>query len=663
MLLHAALAGAIFSTVSCTNDLLNQKSTSDLAAVDFWQTPDDATTALYGAYYSVRGTFSREHYFDGWGDMVVCRGNTSLSSTSFMGGEAYYDGSFNPSMTGSSFDRMFRFLYGGVNRANYVIVNTEKLIAVNSDPQVIQTLQAVIGESKVLRALCYFRLITMWGDVPYFTQVFPASRLAPELHRIPLTQVKDSILQDLTDAIAALPNQRPALGRMGKAAAYALRGKVNLYYASWTRSSWPWGTPTQTQIPVNGISGGWPEAGITPNDAASLAAYQAAAADFLYIIQNQALLGVGLFRGGLPGSPGTLGSADVLPNYFYMFTPRASDGGESGNESKETLLGFTHGGTGTSQSEQLAREFGGRSQFGSQNVMQPRLALAGRYQLISTGDFAPALVLPANTTTAITPARVTLGSSICPDSYAGRDFRMKATLLWDGEPTINVSTDGTLSSPEEVTYIYSTWDANFTTTFLINGSVQTLSGRSYRQDSGLTSYGFRKFIRNYPGQNREAGDMFYPLIRLADVYLMYAEAANFASGPMGDGGTAVSVVNQVRARAGLPALDGSKYGTQLDFFNAIEQERIVELLGEGTRGFDLHRWRRVEFVWNALNLINNQAPGIQPLNIWGTNAGDPIFRNTNIQTFQRQYICKYPQAEIDRAAVVNNIIPQTPVWN
>ena len=33
----------------------------------------------------------------------------------------------------------------------------------------------------------------------------------------------------------------------------------------------------------------------------------------------------------------------------------------------------------------------------------------------------------------------------------------------------------------------------------------------------------RKFVRNYAGQGRSDGDYHMPVMRLADVYLMYAE--------------------------------------------------------------------------------------------------------------------------------------------
>ena len=76
-----------------------------------------------------------------------------------------------------------------------------------------------------------------------------------------------------------------------------------------------------------------------------------------------------------------------------------------------------------------------------------------------------------------------------------------------------------------------------------------------------------------------------PVMRLADVYLMYAEASNEAYGPTGDGGLALDVVNRVRHRGNLPALKSEKYVDKLTFFYAIEQERIVELFAEGQRFF------------------------------------------------------------------------------
>src|SRR5690606_26570269 len=115
-------------------------------------------------------------------------------------------------------------------------------------------------------------------------------------------------------------------------------------------------------------------------------------------------------------------------------------------------------------------------------------------------------------------------------------------------------------------------------------------------DGTNSGYVFRKFLRNYAGQGRGDGDYAFPVMRLADVFLMYAEATNEINGPQAD---AIALVDRVRHRGNLPALSPEKTADKQSFFDAIEQERIIELLGEGQRGFDLRRWRAIEKVWGA----------------------------------------------------------------
>ena len=117
-------------------------------------------------------------------------------------------------------------------------------------------------------------------------------------------------------------------------------------------------------------------------------------------------------------------------------------------------------------------------------------------------------------------------------------------------------------------------------------------------------YGVTKF-RNVTsagvnGSDANFVDTDYPLFRLADAYLMYAEAAVRSNG---NKATAVGYVNQLRARAGLSAIPES--ALTLDF---ILDERARELYWEGWRRQDLIRFGRFtgnSYVWqwkgNAYN--------------------------------------------------------------
>jgi len=189
-----------------------------------------------------------------------------------------------------------------------------------------------------------------------------------------------------------------------------------------------------------------------------------------------------------------------------------------------------------------------------------------------------------------------------------------------------------LKSTGWLPFIYKTWNANVT----IDGKTYI----SYNTDGCNSGYVFRKFLRNYAGQGRSEGDYNWPVMRLADVYLMYAEATNEINGPQAD---AIALVNKIRRRGNLPALDASKTGDKASFFAAIEQERIIELLGEGQRAFDIRRWHAIERVWvppydgNGVWRIDTQAANQQR-----------YFQNTSELAYQQCYIFRIPESERER---------------
>jgi len=591
----SAFAGLTFFTSSCTKNLLEQQPTVDLPSSAFWNTEADATTALMGAYSAVRPLFDRDYYLDGQGEYVRARG-TSTTSGNLRLGDAYNGGNYNPNGYGSSFDKMYSSLYGGVNRTNYVIENVKKMLP-TAKASSVAGLEAVIGEARLLRGMVYFRLISMWGDVPYFTKIAYADADVSTLSRIPIAQIKDSILADFTYAFDKLPVKPAVSGRAAKPAALAFRGKMQLYWASWNKN-------------------GWPELDTFKPDAnAATTAYTAAAADFNAVITNY---GLNLFRNGDPGDWGTMGNADVLPNYYYLFLPIA-------NNDPELIMAFTHGGTGTSQGEELMRDISGRSHEGSQCWLSPRYEIADRYQSTITGDFAPPLI-PTNPTTA--GARTKLNSAVNPASYANRDYRMKSSIMWDYEMSVGMVS---LKSTGWCPFIYKTWAAAVT----ING----VPYLTYNTDGCNSGYVFRKFLRNYAGQGRSDGDYSYPVMRLADVYLMYAEATNEVNGPQAD---AIALVNKIRRRGNLPPLAASKTGDKVSFFSAIEQERIVELLAEGQRGFDLRRWRAIERVW-----CPPYGVGVWRIDTNGANQSQ-YFVNTSELAYQQCYIFRIPPGERNR---------------
>ncbi|TCC98205.1 RagB/SusD family nutrient uptake outer membrane protein [Pedobacter psychroterrae] len=88
-------------------------------------------------------------------------------------------------------------------------------------------------------------------------------------------------------------------------------------------------------------------------------------------------------------------------------------------------------------------------------------------------------------------------------------------------------------------------------------------------------------------RNSNAGPTNFPLLRYADVLLMYAEAENEINGPTA---AAFTALNQVRARAKARDFTPSDASDKDSFRRIIQDERSRELCYEATRKFDLIRW-------------------------------------------------------------------------
>jgi hypothetical protein len=101
---------------------------------------------------------------------------------------------------------------------------------------------------------------------------------------------------------------------------------------------------------------------------------------------------------------------------------------------------------------------------------------------------------------------------------------------------------------------------------------------------------FRRSWSNVIGGTAQTFGINWPILRFADILLMYAEADNEVNGA--PSAIAASALMEIRKRAyvgfeaRIPAIP-----TDHDaFFNAIVKERLLEFGGEGVRKYDLIRW-------------------------------------------------------------------------
>lgn len=108
-----------------------------------------------------------------------------------------------------------------------------------------------------------------------------------------------------------------------------------------------------------------------------------------------------------------------------------------------------------------------------------------------------------------------------------------------------------------------------------------------RSETGFLAQKFVRPNRRYDKNGNVTNDRFQrPLIRMAELYLNLAEC--YAA--QGNTTKALANLNRVHERAGLSAITESDITTEYPLMKWIQNERFIELYGEGHRYYDLRRW-------------------------------------------------------------------------
>lgn len=135
---------------------------------------------------------------------------------------------------------------------------------------------------------------------------------------------------------------------------------------------------------------------------------------------------------------------------------------------------------------------------------------------------------------------------------------------------------------------------------LTSGVYNDVLARAPGTANASTPFGVLKYLdedeRGDKNHERNNSDTDYVVFRYAEILLNYAEAAI----ELGRTSDALDAINQIRARAGMPA------HTSIDR-NLIRKERKVELAFEGNRYWDVRRWRIAEAelskAFNGMRII------------------------------------------------------------
>jgi len=190
--------------------------------------------------------------------------------------------------------------------------------------------------------------------------------------------------------------------------------------------------------------------------------------------------------------------------------------------------------------------------------------------------------------------------------------------------------------------------------------VTGIAGPKSLNATNITGY-WPKKITNYLSVMDEtftAVDFKIPLIRLAGLYLLYAETLNEAENSPTE--AVYEYIDRVRSRAGLEGVreawaaysrNPTKATTKDGLRQIIRQERRIELCFEGQSGWDLRRWKELQGTLS------------RPLQGWNVNEESPAnyYRPVTviIPVFGlRDYLWPLNNTDV----VVNENLTQNPYW-
>lgn len=201
---------------SCS-DFLDQNPQTDLSENDFYKTADDFTAAVNGAYSSLQES-------NIYGNWYVFAEIPSDNTRNQLSGSVTSQDEFDKFYidTQNSYIRDFwAAAYKVINRTNTVLGRIDG-IDINADLAARYKL-----ECKFIRALMYFNLVRVYGDVPLVLKEISIGESYGIL-REPKENVYDQLIADLKEAAQGLPDSYPAAedGRATRGAAKALLGEV-----------------------------------------------------------------------------------------------------------------------------------------------------------------------------------------------------------------------------------------------------------------------------------------------------------------------------------------------------------------------------------------------------------------------------------------------------
>lgn len=475
-------------------------------------------------------------------------------------------------------------LWKGIRNCNIFLENVSDLSKVRD----LQSDERArwIAEVKFLKAYYHFYLLRMYGPIPLVDKNIDVS--APEdevrVKREPFGNCVTYISNLLDEAVAGLPpiitDRTTQLGRITKPIALAVKAKLLLMAAS----------------PL--FNGNTDYAGFKDKDGVSLfdATYDATK-----------------WKKAADAAKAAIDAAETSGFALYTFP------GSQFKLSDTTKLQLTLRSAITERwnTEHVWANPNSRADF-LQRVAMPKLVSTGasgdaRMQLAAPLKIAEMFYtrngVPINEDKTLDfTNKYTLRTALKSERFHVKEGYQTARLNFDREPRFYAD----LSFDGGIWYKYDSPTNSDEGTWSIEGKYTQMAGATHVGYYNETGYYLKKVV-DWNMTNSTNGvsyrDYPWPEIRLADLYLMYAEALNESDGPVAD---VFTYIDKIRVRAGLKgvkeawttySVNPTKFESQAGMREIIRQERGIELAFEGSRYWDIRRWK------TAANLLNQPITG------------------------------------------------------
>ncbi|MBO9594339.1 MAG: RagB/SusD family nutrient uptake outer membrane protein [Niabella sp.] len=462
--------------------------------------------------------------------------------------------------------------YDAIRRCNTFLENVDKPIDLQSFEK-----ERWIAEAKFLKAYYHFFLAKMYGPIPIVRGNTPVTAPTEETRpqRDPVDSVFSYVVELLDEAAQGLPiqidNPDQELGRITRVIALALKAEVLVAQASPLFN----GNPDYAGFKNKDGSALFSS---TPNNALWTKAAQACK-DAIDLAES---VGLGLYTYIIPPNiPANLSDSLVKEMNFRAAIT------ETWDKNKELVWALN--GTFSWQQQMFPKLVSGAVVTRGQNTIACPFAVTDLFysrngvpiEEDNTWDYA-------NRFTAAT-------------GDASRQYYIK-----QGYETIKNNFDREVRYYASFGFDGGIWFGN--AVYTPAGSLLSIQGKGASSISGVSNaesgnvFGiWPKKLCNYLTVNNTtsytASNYRLPLIRMADLYLLYAECLNEANGPSED---VYHYLDIVRARTGLKGIVESwaRYSnnpgkplTKDGLRQIIHRERRIELCMEGKAGWDLRRWK------------------------------------------------------------------------